>query len=271
MLTDPSIVARSLALIQSDPVASCFLEDGFTNWHACLHVRSARAQEQSPTLVHAQQIAYDLWGLLAVAYRTDWQADLVSRGILPPGLWREFLGADVEHFHVLFRALFDHVAAAIRSMAARPQVLPETFERLRNWVERDSRASAQLSPGLISLVGNCLWFGELRRVRDLITHGDSLTVGFIFNDRPCFQILAGSGLAVLHPRLMANANIVDFRLYVAAAFAELLPFLDSLGTLGIEHLEASGDCLNARLMHYGLPSARAWLTRLATHLSEAAV
>lgn len=269
MLADPKVASDARALFHSDEVAHCHLADGFTLWHGCLHYVSGRDGKDHPALADAQQVAFDLWSLLTVFYRTDWQADLVAEGILPGGIWREFISSDVEHFHTTLRSLFDHAAGAIIAMAPRSGQIPDRFKQLRSWATEQPRASDHIGADVVALLRSCDWFEEIRRVRDLIVHGKSLTVGFIVDSRPCFQVVSGPGLSVLQPGLMPNQNVVDFRLYAAAVMSHLLLFLDHLGTIGLGRLSSTRPCPQAAFAHYALSTVRRWIDELITTIGAA--
>lgn len=77
----------------------------------------------------------DLWYLLTVCYRANWQKNLAAEGKLD-SWYSEFLAVDIDAFHTKYRSIFDMIASIIKWLSVRPSNVPDSFTDLQKWVQK---------------------------------------------------------------------------------------------------------------------------------------
>lgn len=205
-------------------------------------------------------IHQDVWNIETIAFRMEWQKGLISRGELD-ALWgSQFAACDIDLFHIQYRSLFDHIAKIVGMLSGRPETMPDSFRKLRNWV---SENSSRIAEDLARLVISCHWFSDMREVRDAIVHRDGQTLVFPEEGRILFQVHEGFRNKVNIPEIMFNENIVDFELYAGLLAGYLIAYLEEIAELAQRRLELRKIGRDAKSYHKGLQVIHDWIGKVS--------
>lgn len=216
--------------------------------------------EQLEIAKQLQTISSDRWYLGTILARLNWQKNLIATKDLDEITGSSFMQCDIDSFLVKYRSIFDHIAKILRLIAENPGQLPDSFEKLRNWVDKNPE---RIDVKLKDFVLGCDWFGEMRSVRDSFIHLDGKTTVFPQEGKILFQVHKnGFRTSMINsPEIMFNENIVDFEVYAGILMANLIDCLEELAPivdklLEIDYLEANG-----RNYHLGLDITKDWIER----------
>lgn len=153
-------------------------------------------------------------------------------------LWRIFLGLAIKDFHLDISSLMDSVAPVV--IQAEGKLKSGDKVRLPGWEAIVSRSKTgksyreQLSPDVTNIVDKAeRWWADIKEVRNLVTHRkhDRIVYGNP-EDGLLFQIydqVSGPKINIPQALYQKGLHVVDFDLYSAWVFAEMITLLDDLG------------------------------------------
>lgn len=195
-----------------------------------LHVRQSQGLDRhlaaAVSALHAEHAT-----LLTILERAEWQKRSALDGHLNDTLWFFFSALDVEHYYIVLRSLFDHIANVCAAVASRHDQVPRSFHDLLQWSAHRPRADRILGADLVELLLSCTWFDDIRKTRDGIVHFGAMTLSFPSVETIAFNVAAGDRSSVVPVALMVNENIADFELFMAWTLGNLQLFLDSFARL----------------------------------------
>lgn len=252
----------ALATIHEDESGRLYCSGRFIDLESGLHFTLATGDEPYGKLMKLLgDIHQDVWNLETIILRLDWQKGLIAKGELNDVVGSMFSACDIDLFHVQYRSLFNRIAKIIGLLSGRPETLPDSFRRLRNWVRRPENA-ARIDNDLADFVAACDWFFELMSVRDSIVHGAGRTMVFPEENRILFQVHEDYRNRLHIPEIMFNEHIVDFELYAGMFVGYLLWYLEELSEVFERHVKIRKLGGNAQSFHAGLSMLRTWIERV---------
>lgn len=183
--------------------------------------------------ISLQNIVWDLWNIGTLFDRLDRTDGLATTGALGEDPWRLYCGLDIEHFFIELRSILDYAARCIAAVADRPGTVPgESMNELRNWLDRNPGNASRLGIDLVPIVHSHPRFPDIKDVRDEIVHRGGLTMlygspgeGLLFQVHQSWRPIVTAPEEAMTPE-----GLIDFRRYGSLLFAELLVFLERLGT-----------------------------------------
>jgi hypothetical protein len=219
--------------------------------------------EQLPTKLHPplQLVVADLWDVLTIIWRVEWQRELARDRQLDDTQWMYFAAADVREFHVGLRSLYNHVAWMIPHVALKHGQVPWTsFRKLRNWTELPANAARLGELG--QLIQACSWFDVLRTVRDSIVHDGAKPVVFPQLEKISFQVYSANLRGLRIEPLMLNENLLDFELYAAVLLGQTIGFLEKLAAAILGKYQIPTVTAQFRHYHPALRVLKQWIDRV---------
>ena len=258
-------VARVLALFtrNGDNVTS---SHGLMVLAVELHARRAQGVDSrladAVSILHAEHAT-----LLTILERTEWQKQSARDGHLNDTLWFFFSTLDVEHYYIVLRSLFDHIAGVCAETTSRRDQIPRSFNKLLEWCADRSRADRILGADLTELLLSCDWFHDIRKTRDGIVHFGALTLAFPSAETIAFNVAAGDRSSAVPNELMINETIADCELFMAWTLGNLQLFLDSLARLILARIPDPRD-LGVTAYQPGMRTLVRHLERLAERLPD---
>jgi len=240
-------------LFHKDDEGKLVLQGEFVDYSvdSSLGVQTGQATACGAAVIaqNLQYITWDLVNLGLILQRMEWLTSLASDGHLDEGKWRRFLSLDIEHFFIEIRSILDYAAPCISAAADQLGcVPPNSFNDIRNWLDKNPGNYKRLGADLVSLVESASFFPELKQVRDTIVHRGGLTLVFGKpQDGIRFQVHKGFNPLVITRSDAHNSNVVDFRLYGSLLLENLLVFVEQL---------AQALAHRVPVQHYGVGSAR---------------
>lgn len=204
-------------------------------------------------------IANRLTDLRTVPMKLDWMLQRRDLGELDPFGWMYFASSDINSFLTNLRALFDHLARAMRCAAPHPGGIPRSFNGLRKWAARETNDQArQLGTRQLGLVMGCDWFDELRALRDDLVHNDAHTLVFPREAGIAMQVYGRARALIAEPGLMLSESVVSFERFAAATMARLHVLLEESAEAMSDALPLNEPVGEGRSVHGGLRILAAW-------------
>ena len=259
-----SYIHKALSLIHEDD-QGIYIASSFMSFLSDIHVAAVRGQPTPAVLAPLLYVHQDIWNLATLVQRLDWQHQLKREGKLSDDQWMSFAAADIDHFHVEFRSLFDYLALLLKHLADEPnQVIQGSFEELRNWLKKSPGNRRRFGDDLAKLVVQCDWFSDLRAVRDTTVHRGGFTIVFPDQDRILFQVQDQGRRVVQSPDVvMWTPNVVKFELYAGFYSAKLLDFLEALAKVLEPRVNVEPILSRTRSYHPGFGVVKTWISELA--------
>lgn len=245
MKTDEEALSTSLGLFRDDgAIVSSNFQDFLGDVHvgAVLPMTDQRLASLRNHLYDANQ---DFWNISVLIHRLEWiRAQRIELGESLDYLWMQYTQLDIQTFHVEIRSLFDHLAAAIAVVGAKPKTMPMSFREQLEWCEKHpDRALRAL------LREQKDWFKDLRTIRDQLVHRGNVPIVF---GRPSegilFQIYRPNRAPyVMRPGIMHNENVAYFDRYAALIISRLLCFAEDLAAVlrDITELRVHCGCVSS--------------------------
>lgn len=190
--------------------------------------------------------------------------------------WCRYLPLDIYYFHSMSRALLDHIAEAVSySRIDLSNRVPESFSRLKKWVESESNR-VKFGTALSDCFRDAQWFDDLRSIRDFLTHfGGNLVCFGAGKEGLLFQVYdAAVSERVQAPDMLLynGRDVVYFDRYAAFYVREMLNTISSVSLLLSKHLNPSqiqpteGDLALFEEMKYtseaGFSQLNSWIVEL---------
>ncbi|MHC1597212.1 MAG: hypothetical protein ACXQT3_02735, partial [Methermicoccaceae archaeon] len=107
-------------------------------------------------------IRQDFLNIGTILDRLNWQKSLYAQNNLDTGLWMRFASCDAEFFHIEFRSIFDHLAEVIKQGSKHPDNVPQSFNRLKKWINKDENNVQIIGDDLANFIRSCDYFDDLR-------------------------------------------------------------------------------------------------------------
>jgi hypothetical protein len=260
-MVDRHLLNIALATIHEDESGRPFRSGLFDKLLVDLHVSYIQEEDKYKDIFFLFELVHrDVWTLETIIQRTAWQKWMVSSGGLSDEVGALYAACDVNLFHVQYRSLFDRLAKIIGLLSGRPNTMPPSFRKLRDWVgkpENEPRIDGQLA----QFITSCHWFGDLRRIRDSIVHSHGRTIIRLQDNKFLFQV-HGLKHSVPLPKVLFHENSVDFELYSSLFMGYLLAYLESLAAITRQKLNLREYPGESRVNSGGLRFLRVWIQRL---------
>lgn len=220
----------------------------------------------------------DLFHLLSIIHQIDWMHGQAVKKQMDDGLWAAFARTAITAFHVMARAMMDHVAVFIRETGIQRKVSPESYDTLATtWIGARSKNRGVIGHDVANIVADSAWFTELRRVRNSLVHEGSEPLVFPAHEYIGFQVYNGFEQNILppawflvDPSIEKTNNLVDFRCYGAFMTTRILRTWHEVRHAVLERMvETQGwKRVNdeAQTMHGGLRVLQTWSQYLETRL-----
>jgi hypothetical protein len=91
----------ALKVVHKDDDGSLFYNGQFINLMNNMSINAAQGDDNLRWLLsYTSYLHQDLWNLLTIALRLDWQKGLISKGDLNDVLGSQFAACDIDLFHV---------------------------------------------------------------------------------------------------------------------------------------------------------------------------
>jgi hypothetical protein len=250
----------ALAQIQEDK-SGCFLSNSFLDLGFPLPNIAERINK--PMFFKSiQYIHNDVWNIETIIKKLSWMRDLWSKEQIDNIQWFLFASSDIKYFHVEFRSIFDYLAKAIKEVAEFPNQVPESFNDLRKWVPNPNNAG-KLDSDIVRIVQSCMWFDEMKDIRDIIVHRGAETMTFLIKYKITFQVHQGLENKISIPEIMHNPFVVDFELYAGLYLGYLFSYLEEISEPFYRLLDLEEIKGKSRSLHPGLKIVRDWIERVS--------
>jgi hypothetical protein len=161
-----------------------------------------------------------------------------------PIMWHVFAGLGIKDFHVDMASLMDSIAPVVTQVKG--DVAKKAWSSGFSTVQtkgqyRNGKHKDDIPSDICKTIDQTdRWWPVVKEVRDILVHREHQSGVF---ERPSdgilFQVYEGlHDPQILDQRLMyaGGHNVIDFSLYSAFVLAEVLTFLDELGTQIAAHL-----------------------------------
>jgi hypothetical protein len=100
--------------------------------YCALMIPDTRRRWPSALIRLIERVVEDLWNVLTIIHRMDWQREAARNNLLNETDWLFFTMADVRAFDVELRSTYNHAAPMIACLAAKPGQVPrDSFRELR--------------------------------------------------------------------------------------------------------------------------------------------
>ena len=208
-----------------------------------------------------------LTDLRTCALKLDWMRDLRDQAVLDPMSWMLFASSDVTSFLANLRALFDHLARALRAAAPEPGGIPhQSFNDLRKWVARsDINQARQLGVWARDLVREADWFDEVRMLRDELLHYDAKAIVFPTERGISLQVYKQTRVLIAERLLLGTNGLPSFERVASAALSQTHVMLEEAAG-GIAEALQVDDRGSGQSVHPGLGTIARWTDDLLTDL-----
>lgn len=222
-----------------------------------LHIRALVVERQetpSAERAHSRQMArlftylsFRLTELMLRLEQLNWmQREFMRRTGDEAAPWHKFAALAIKDFHLDLGSLMDAVAPAILQAtksfdAEGERKLPGFADIQRNDSPRSSKFRALIPAALLAVIdATDAWWPAVKRIRDDLAHREHTKIVFGNADQGVlFQVYTSAFAPVVVNKALAwkeAHNVADFRMYSAAALAEMLVFLDDTGRALASHL-----------------------------------
>jgi hypothetical protein len=261
-MIDTQLLNSALSTIHEDESGRPFQSGQFDKLLVDLHVHFINEEDKYKTIFFLfEHIHRDVWNLETIIQRLAWQKELILIGSLSDEVGAQFAACDIDLFHVQYRSLFDRVAKIIGLLSGKPNTLPKSFRKLREWFTKPGNAQ-RIDGQLAQFVAACTWFFEMREVRDSIVHREARTLVYPMENRILFQVQENFRRKVHIPEIMFNENVVDFELYSGLMVGYLFDYLEKLSVMTRQKLNLRESKVEPRNYHGGLRFIRVWIQQL---------
>lgn len=259
---DRSILRDALSLIKRDETR--FFTDGkFVDLSSTIQLESSKSREINQLYRLTHYITQDVWNLLTIISRLEWQKNLVAEDKLDSGRWSYFVAIDIYVFHSELRSIFDYIAKIIHLISNTPGKA-KSFERLKNWTSNPKNAG-KINKELSDFVSSCQWFDDIRTIRNNFIHDGAESLVFPSKGRILFLINTSGYQKISIPEIMFNENVVDFELYAGLYMAYILTYLEKFSELVNKHLNLNKFHLMAKSYHIGLGITQEWINKILVY------
>jgi hypothetical protein len=223
-------LSSALRLFPVDSSGRVWISTGIARLVAEIELRVEAGDDNTDLFWAIRKVAGELSTLYTIAERCDWQKQCAEKAWLDHLEWLYFTVCDVEHFIIVLRALFDHVAAVCANCSTRPGQTPKTFHDLVKWTEASDRGTRILGEGLFNLVRDTKWFEDIRVTRDGIVHHGTRTIAIPSSESIAFQILTGRPNN-LPAGFLADSNMTDLEMFMGWTLGNLEVMFDQLALI----------------------------------------
>lgn len=217
---------------------------------------------------HAEQ---DLRSLVTILFKLEWIRSRLGTDDRSQFLWYQFAPADIDHFHVQLRSIFDHAKDIIKQAADKPrQVRADSFTGLQNWLKKNPGNRVRLGEVLSSLVESADWFPRIQQLRNFIIHSGGFTLVFFDLKEGIHFQCYGKSLQpfIRNQSVMYNENVVDFQLYSAFFLCKLILFLEGLAKAVRSRFNIAKRGSESKMYCEGFPHLLRWLDKLAAKMQS---
>lgn len=120
----------------------------------------------------SNNITRDIWNISTICYRIEFNRLKSLSDQELNSLFSSFTTLDIEHFHTVFRSIFDNLAYLISTSAKKQNQIPETFNDLLQFMDKKSNKFISLTnENLIKILKKYdEWFLSLREIRNGLIH-----------------------------------------------------------------------------------------------------
>ena len=214
-------------------------------------------------------ITHDLWNISTLFVRLEWMRGLAVEGKLNTDSWRSFSSLDIENLFVQVRSSMDHATELLQVNLPKGGQLPESFNKLHSSIDK---YRPRLPVEFQHLIESARWFDQMRGIRDALVHQGGMSLVFGEPAETLLFQIYGKGMNgyASHPALMFNENVVHFERYAALLVANLLVFLDKLGSLLRLIDPTAMEIGPVRSYSTGIPLLRAWMVQTRQSLERGA-
>lgn len=204
-------------------------------------------------------ISADLWNLVTLSLRLDWQRKLYIKKQIHAFVFFQFVECDVNQFHVNLRSIFDYTANIIK-IISKPDQVPDSFEKIKNRIDKLEEAGVIEGP-LASIIREQEWFDNIREVRNLDVHKGGKPLVSVDEDssRLIFQMFT--------PRYRKKVDILEIRYnedtvfldsYIGICFGYLIDYLEKLAEFILKKYDLKTNG-NVFLDVHGLEVLHQWI------------
>lgn len=204
----------------------------------------------------------DVWNLLTIISRLEWQRNLVIEDKLDDGLWSYFVAIDIYVFHSELRSIFDYIAKSIQLISNMSEKL--SFEKLRKWISNPNNAG-KMNKELSDFILSCHWFCDIRTIRDNFIHDGAESLVFPSKGRILFLINTSGYQKITISEIMFNENVVDFELYAGLYMSYIMNYLEEFSEVVNKHLNLNKFHLMAKSYHPGLGITQEWINKILVY------
>ena len=259
---DRSRLQSTLSLIKHDEIGF-FTNGKFIELSSLIQLEASKGREINQLYRLTHYISQDVWNLLTILSRLEWQKNLVMENKLDDGLWSLFVATDIYVFHSELRSIFDYIAKIIQLISNTPGKA-RSFTQLKNWVSKPENAG-KIGKDLSNFVSSCHWFYDIRAIRDNLIHDGAEPLVFPSKGRILFLMRTSDYKKIMIPEIMFNENVVDFELYAGLYMAYLLIYLEEFSELVNKHLNLNKFNSMAKGYHPGLGITREWINKILVY------
>ncbi len=220
------------------------IKDYITKIHALSQAINYMSKRFTDLLIRQQEIN---WMKQELAYETS--PDVFAQASDPKAaLWRSFMALAIKDFHIDMSSLMDSLAPVIiqaeGKLKSKDQSSLPGWPDIQNGTKRSYRTN--LSDELQAVIDTAdTWWVSIKKVRDLLTHRDHDKIIFgNSEDGLLFQVYDPKRRPqILLPMVIyrKSKNVVDFDLYSAFLFAQVILLLDDLGKIIATKMNISQD------------------------------
>lgn len=259
---DRSSLQTVLSLIKHDDEIGFFTDGKFVGLSSTIQLESSERREINQLYRLTRYITQDVWNLLTIISRLEWQKNLVVENNLDDGLWSYFVATDIYVFHSELRSIFDYVAKIIQLISNMSETL--SFEKLRNWISNPNNAG-KINKELSDFILSCHWFCDIRTIRDNLIHKGAEPLVIPSKGRILFLINTSDYQKIMIPEIMFNENVVDFELYAGLYMSYILTYLEEFAELVHKHLNLNKFHSLAKGYHPGLGITQKWINKILVY------
>jgi len=252
----------ALSLIKHDEIGF-FIDGKFVELSSLIQLEISKGKEIHELYQLTHYISQDVWNLLTIISRLEWQKNLVIENKLDDGLWSLFVATDIYVFYSELRSIFDYIAKIIQLISNTPNKT-KSFEKLKNWIVKPEN-SGKISSDLSDFISSCHWFYDVRGIRDKLIHEGAEPLVFPSKDRILFLIRRRDYKKIIIPEIMFNENVVDFELYAGLYMAYILIYLEEFSELVNKHLNLNEFKFMTKGYHMGFGITQEWINKIFVH------
>ena len=263
------IVEEALSLFSVDDKGT-YWKGKFVSLSVDLQHAAHKENCLSPPAILIKYIIQDIWNIGTIIHRLTWLRSASIDEKFLEDMWLPYVSVDIEHFHVEFRSIMDYVAEIVAHTANKPGQVPESFQKLFNWVSRKPGSRKRIGEDLALVVESATWFPYLRGVRDSLIHSGSYTLVFGSpKDGILFQVFKDNFKNLIsHDCLMFNPNVAYFERYATIFLSHLFLFLELLAESVYQRYQIQSIGQGATCSSPGFHIIVDWMRELRTILEK---